>query len=421
MALQGTIQDFGLADIFQLIGIQRKSGVLTLENREDTVTIRFRDGQIVGADTRLRNLEDLLGSVLVRTGRVTEAQLRQALQTQHETLQRLGYVLVNSKLISEEDLAEALRIQVSQIVYRLFRWREGTYHFQAADNIEQEQFAPISSETVLMEGARMLDEWPIIERRIRSERMVLKLTEAGQEFSLPMESILDEDVELDFGFDGAQESGHEKSGEGEIKLSPEEREVLRIVDGSSTVQDIVDRSMLGEFDTYRILYELLTRNLLEEAPAAARTPAPERLTAGPRRLVGWLLMAALLGFSLVALASLSANPLTPWRLAAKGGTTDRLRTYASRVRLERIEGAIRIFYLDTGAVPGQLNLLARNSYLTSPELLDPWGRPYVYHLSVGGYQLLGLDSAGQATEELTVRRQFSASQRMMLDGSASHF
>ena len=34
MALQGTIQDFGLADIFQLIGIQRKTGTLVLDNGE---------------------------------------------------------------------------------------------------------------------------------------------------------------------------------------------------------------------------------------------------------------------------------------------------------------------------------------------------------------------------------------------------
>ena len=34
MALKGTLKDFSLADIFQLIGIQRKTGVLTLKNDE---------------------------------------------------------------------------------------------------------------------------------------------------------------------------------------------------------------------------------------------------------------------------------------------------------------------------------------------------------------------------------------------------
>ena len=80
MALVGTIKDFGLADILQLIGLQRKTGLLTLEHDTDMVTVKFLEGAVVGADTSTRNLEDLLGSVLVRTGRITQAQLRESLQ-----------------------------------------------------------------------------------------------------------------------------------------------------------------------------------------------------------------------------------------------------------------------------------------------------------------------------------------------------
>ena len=99
MALEGTIKDFGLADIFQLIGMQRKTGILTLENDEDTVTVHFFEGQVVGADTRLRNLEDLLGGVLVRTGRLTEDQLRAALRSQKKTLQLTGTLPASSLVL----------------------------------------------------------------------------------------------------------------------------------------------------------------------------------------------------------------------------------------------------------------------------------------------------------------------------------
>ncbi|HJQ98388.1 MAG TPA: DUF4388 domain-containing protein, partial [Candidatus Polarisedimenticolaceae bacterium] len=181
MALEGTIRDFGLADILQLIGIQRKTGVLSLDNGQEAVTVTFLDGHVVGADTKERNLEDMLGSVLVRTGRVTDAQLREALRLQRETLQRLGYILVRQRFISEEDLVEALRIQVTQIVYRLFRWRDGKYQFSPKDHMDYdtEHFQPIAAETILMEGARMIDEWPIIERRIRSSTLVFRKTQAA--------------------------------------------------------------------------------------------------------------------------------------------------------------------------------------------------------------------------------------------------
>ena len=76
MALQGTLKDFGLGDIFQLIGIQRKTGVLALDSSEESVTIKFLDGQVVGADTKSGSVEELLGTVLVRTGRLTQSQLK---------------------------------------------------------------------------------------------------------------------------------------------------------------------------------------------------------------------------------------------------------------------------------------------------------------------------------------------------------
>ena len=102
MALVGTIKDFGLADILQLIGLQRKTGVLTLERPADTVTVKFLDGAVVGAETSLRNLEDLLGSVLVRTGRITQAQLKEALQIQQGSLYPAVHRLEKRKLLQAE-------------------------------------------------------------------------------------------------------------------------------------------------------------------------------------------------------------------------------------------------------------------------------------------------------------------------------
>ena len=49
MALEGTLRDFSLADIFQLIGLQRKTGVLTLRSKEDTVTVTFLDVDEIAA------------------------------------------------------------------------------------------------------------------------------------------------------------------------------------------------------------------------------------------------------------------------------------------------------------------------------------------------------------------------------------
>ena len=42
MALEGTLKDFSLADIFQLIGLQRKTGVLTLRGKDAVEDRKFR-------------------------------------------------------------------------------------------------------------------------------------------------------------------------------------------------------------------------------------------------------------------------------------------------------------------------------------------------------------------------------------------
>jgi hypothetical protein len=414
MALEGTLKDFGLADILQLIGIQRKTGVLTVENDEDAVTVSFLEGQVVGADTRRRNLEDLLGSVLVRTGRITETQLQESLRIQKSTLQRLGYILIKSGFVSEQDLHDALRIQVTQIVYRLFRWRAGRYHFLPAEHVDydREHFAPVGAETILMEGARMVDEWPIIERRIRSGQMLLRKTAAGAAVETPFQSLVDTDIDL--GLQGAGETGEAPP---EIEIPSEAREVLRMVDGRANVQEISERCPLGEFDTYRLLYDLLNRNLVEEVRVAVMME-PLRPAGLGERLAAHGVPLLLAVLATVSILTLRYNPVAPWRVEMHGDATERLRTFASRARLERVEQAVRAFYLDFGAVPERLDALVQSGYLKPRDLLDPWNRPYRYRLAPEGYRIEGQDDVGAGSEELTVQHRFSGAERMVLEGAA---
>lgn len=79
MALEGTIKDFGLPDIFQLIGLQRKTGVLTLSNDKEQVTVAFENGMVVMADSDSKRLEDRLGNVLVKQGKLGKERLEDAL------------------------------------------------------------------------------------------------------------------------------------------------------------------------------------------------------------------------------------------------------------------------------------------------------------------------------------------------------
>lgn len=409
MALQGTLRDFGLADILQLIGIQRKTGTLTLDNGAERVSVKFEEGRVVGAESSSKNLEDLLGTVLVRTGRVTEAQLAEALRTQRNTLQRLGYVLVKSGAITEEVLREALRIQVAQTVYRLFRWKDGRYDFVPSDRVDydRDHFLPISAETILMEGARMVDEWPIIERRIRSAQIVFRKTAAGAAVEQPVVSLVE--AHVDFGFGG----GSAKEEEG-IRLSEEERQVLRMVDGRATVQDLVDRTALAEFDVYRALHELLNRHLIEEAPPPVA--AGVRAVARASPALGSLAAVGSLALAIFSVATLGLNPASPWYASRTAAGVDLLKDYANRARLERVGEAIRVFYFDLGLLPDSLEALARMGYLRPSDLTDPWGRPYEYQAGPSGYRVSGLDGSGRPAPDLVLEHRLSPAERMVLEG-----
>ncbi len=415
MALEGTIRDFGLGDIFQLIGIQRKTGELQFDSGSEQVTVKFLDGSVVGAESHNHNLENLLGSVLVRTGMIAQTQLDEALRIQKSTLQRLGHILVDSGFISAEDLQAALRTQVTQIVYRLFRWREGNYRFTPVENMEYDKnFTPVSAETILMEGARMVDEWPILERKIRSEKMVLAKTDAALSLQAPVESIVDAaDIDMEAVFSGEASTAPVK-GTDEITLTSEENDILRMVDGRSSVRDLVDHSAFGEFDTYRILHELLTRNLIEEV----ESNEVERRQAvnGMQRKIWAVASVLVVGLALGSMFMLPSNPVTPWNLFSEQNSIMALRTYASRERVQLIERALQLCFLDTGSLPVSLESLAVSQYLEPKDLLDPWGRRYGYILGEDRYSLLVLDAEGQQNEQLTIVRPFTPAMQQILKG-----
>jgi len=386
MALQGTLKDFSLADIFQLIGLQKKSGVLTLKDGAEVVTVSFLDGSVVSADSLPKRMEDRLGTVLVKSQQITEEQLQSALKLQKQTLKRLGTVLVEQKYIGPAALKEALRIQVSQTVYRLFRWRNGEYKFSQDQKLDydRDHVEPLSAESVLMEGARILDEWPMIEKRIGVYAGIFRRTQAG-------------DKAL---------SAEARSGP---VLSAEEKTILQGLDGIKTVQDLIDSSAFSEFDTCRVLYELVGRDLAEKS-AEGSTPGkalPVRLAAREAHLStgmpsGWAWLLGLL--VLLSIGTAVWNPANGLTAATGGEALEvNLMRQVSLTRLERIRYALQVYYLQNGGYPKDLNYLVLGGLLRSQDLWDPWGREYDYRFLIGGFELKGRDKKGEEDPELSIR------------------
>ena len=395
MALEGTIRDFGLPDIFQLIGLQRKTGILTLKNEKDQVTVAFENGMVVAADSSTKRLEDRLGNVLVKQGKLTEARLEDALQTQKATLQRLGHVLVTQNAITDKDLKEAITVQISQLVFKVFRWRDGEYHFAPTDTVDydRENFAPMSADFILMEGIRMVDEWPIIEKKIPSMDIVFRT------------AVDPGTIEVAVAAAAGGDAKSAASASNKIRLSRDEERVFRKVDGARTVQGIVDSSGLSEFDTCRILFDLLNRNLISTVGRGAKVAEASRRDAVVSSTPGYVLAVAAV---VLALVGVSARATTPFAVLGMApylqSSHDRLLEGVRYDRLERLDRGVLAYHLAQGTTPSTLEEVASRGLVDRSYLKDPWARPYHYALTANGYLLSAVDDAGKKIASTTIER-----------------
>ena len=390
MALEGTFKDFGLADIFQLVGLQKKTGVLTVRGEGGRlVTVSFEKGAVVLADEFQRTDAERLGSVLLRTRLLSQEQLDSAMAVQKSTSQRLGHVLIAQQLITQQALSQALQLQVKETVYRLFRWQEGSYHFSPEPvTFDRQIYSPVPAEFVLMEGTRMIDEWPILEKKIPNFQLVFERTgsvQARPGGAKPAKAGIGDLMDLAGGDPGTPAAtSFERGGEA---LGPRENSILALIDGARTVQDLIDLSHFGEFDTCKVLYGLLSLNLIRVRAAGA--PAPVAAVAAPRRGPGKSREYAV--YAVAAVLVVAAFLFNPWGIVAqsffRGQGRRESALLVDAVRLRRVRLALEVYFLEKQAYPPSLDKLAESGLLRQRELRGVDGAGFAYRGGGSEYRL----------------------------------
>ena len=254
MALEGSLRDFDLFSLFNMIKIQGKNGTLVLSQGQEFIKVFFENGEIVGCDSNQVRMEDRLGTMLVRLGRLTGDELLAMVQVQRQTLKRMGTLLLESGKVQTSDLQEALFSQATAILHRTFRWVEGDYRFDSMlpPDLDRDHFVPIPVDTVLMEAARIQDEWPEVERRLPG--MDVPLARSAKAKTLH----LDIDQDVSSLLDGKGRMEHGSSG-----LTHEQEMVLSYFDHPESTKDIIQVSRYEELDTCKAIADLIEAGLLE--------------------------------------------------------------------------------------------------------------------------------------------------------------
>lgn len=230
MAIEGPLRELGIHDVFQLLDLSRKTGMLrvTSELRHNAGTICFEDGAIVSAE--IRSNPHPLGALLLRTGKISEADLERArdMQQRQGDKRRLGEILVALGAITPRELERQVRFQIEEVVFEVMSWREGYFSFTEGPlaDVPTDASVRIPTEALLMEGARRIDEWSRIEGRIPHLGVVPTLAP-------PQEGT-----------------------GGDLDLLPPEWEMLAMVDGTRDIRAIASDLGRSDFEVAKTLFGL---------------------------------------------------------------------------------------------------------------------------------------------------------------------
>jgi len=368
MALQGTLKDFSITEIIQLIGQQLKTGVLKIRRGKNSVEVSFVDGMIVHVYSNYRGKKDLIGEILVKAQLITEEQLDRVLRIQKETFKYLGEILVELQLLSKEDVLKVISTQIYETIYDLFWWEDGDFNFDLK-LVESYRKIPLalSTEQVLLSILRMVDEWSEIEKKVSSPHLVFKKSLGLEEKSLVVLSSQDYLKE---------------------RLTSEQELVYNLIDGTRTVQDTIDRSLLGKFNASEILSDLLEMGLIEKV--GIRTPSLVKKVGRINLKAVSVFVYYGVSLAVVFLLLLQFKPnILRFFLDSRIERVDiEIPTrFVQKAQLDRIRNALEIYCLEKGRYPFRLEDLVSVQLLRKSDLFYQKGVSYQYELKDGKYYL----------------------------------
>ena len=259
MAIEGPLRELGIHDVFQLLDLSRKTGMLCVSSklREDEGVVHFDGGRVVHASIRSKSVPIEL--VLLEAGRITQADLDLA-GTPAAYEGSVVDSLVRIGAITQRELERHLRLQIESVVFDLMSWREGFFSFEerAPDDLPHDTRIAVSTESLLMEGARRIDEWSRIADVVPNLDVVPELAAVSEE----------------------------RDGGATLDLLPHEWQVLTMIDGERDLRAIAALLGRDEFETAKIAYGLATTGVVtvrktpEPSTASARVSGPAVAASG---------------------------------------------------------------------------------------------------------------------------------------------
>jgi hypothetical protein len=231
MGFGGNLRTVSLPDIFQLIFSTKKTGVLVISKGDSRKDIYFRGGFTIYATSTEE--KDLFGNLLLKMGRISKVDLDKVLIEKKDG-KKIGAALVEMRLFTREEIIDCLRMQIEEIIYGLFGWKDGEFSF-----IEGKAPPPETIQTelnpmnIIMEGTRRIDEWVELQKILPSDEAILELER---------NPLLNAE---------------------QIKLARNDIIVMACIGSGKKMGDILRESLLDQFLTSKALANILNQGLVK--------------------------------------------------------------------------------------------------------------------------------------------------------------
>jgi hypothetical protein len=369
VSLRGDLKDFGIADVFQLIGQQRKTGVLEFQGHGERIQFLFDRGAVVTAAPVGLWSHAALGEMLLRCGLLTRERVDDLRRECEASAQPLPSVAISRGWLEADELRQIEDLLTGETIFAVLRWQVGSFDFSASAVEHDREFdSLLGAEQILMDGLRMVDEWQSFAELVPSEDTVFRVV------------------------DGFAQYVERAGNEAERHRAAAER-VFSLIDGRLAVRRIIDLSLLGTFDAVRALASLHRVRAIEAVDAEKLRSMQEddRFESGRMPKASKLVaVAAPLLFLLVVAVSaqLSWNREPPAEFAIERPT--QMESVRRVYELRRLRNALETFWFIQGRWPIELSELASVDLETGDFAPDK-PHPYYFAHRADGTWVLGPD------------------------------
>ena len=232
MAIQSSIKELGLFDLFQLLHMNAKTGRLIISDAAENkdAQILFQEGSVCLASVNDRSPKTV--EMLLEEWGIVDETILPSIIGAYKKYDNLIDCLVGEGISSKHHLENFFSSRIRENVYDIFKWENGDFRFIEEElEVRREVVVKLNTENLILEGARRIDEWSNINNKVPSRHCVFHLCSGG-------------------------EKDHR------LNLKPKEWEILSLIDSVRSVNEVNNLVVEDLFTTSKLIYGLVVMNVI---------------------------------------------------------------------------------------------------------------------------------------------------------------